>query len=297
MNEAFDARHVRRAFSRSARGYDAAAALQHAVEANLLESLDYLDDPKLARPPPACVIDLGAGPGRASAAMRKRWPKARVIAVDLALPMLREAGKRSGWFRPFDRVCADARALPFAEGSVDVLFSNLCLQWVEDLRATFAGFRRVLKPDGLLLVTTFGPETLIELRDAFAHADAAPHVSPFASIAQFGDALVHAGFRNPVLDRDLHETHYADLPELMRELRAIGATNALRSRRHTLTGRARFAAAAQAYEVFRTESTLPATWEVITAMAWAPGPGAPIREGGFDVTSVPVSSIPVRRRR
>jgi malonyl-CoA O-methyltransferase len=299
MNEAFDPRHVRRAFSRSARGYDAAAALQHAVEAGLLESLDYLDDPKLARQPPAVVVDLGAGPGRASAAMRKRWPKARVVAVDLAMPMLREAGKRSGWFRPFDRVCADARALPFAEASVDVLFSNLCLQWIEDLPATFAGFRRVLKPDGLLLVTTFGPETLIELRDAFAQADATPHVSRFASIAQFGDALVHAGFRDPVLDRDLHETHYPDMSALMRELRAIGATNAMRSRRHTLTGRARFAAAAEAYETFRTDDgtgTLPATWEVITAMAWAPGPGAPIREGGFDVTSVPIASIPVRRR-
>jgi malonyl-CoA O-methyltransferase len=298
MTPTFDKQHVRRAFSRSAAGYDAAAALQHDVEARLLESLDYLDDPKLARAPPGVVVDLGAGPGRASAAMRKRWPKARVVAVDLALPMLREAGKRSGWFRPFDRVCADARALPFAEGSVDVLFSSLCLQWVEDLGATFAGFRRVLKPDGLLLVTTFGPETLIELREAFAHADAVPHVSPFASIAQFGDALVHAGFRDPVLDRDLHETRYPDLPALMRELRAIGATNALQSRRHTLTGRARFAAAAEAYDAFRTDADgLPATWEVITAMAWAPGPGAPIREGGYDVTRVPIASIPVRRRR
>ena len=294
----FDKRHVRRAFSRSAGGYDAAAALQHAVEANLLESLDYLDDPKLARPPPAMVLDLGAGPGRASAAMRRKWPKARVVAVDLAMPMLREAGKRSSWFRPFDRVCADVRALPFAEGSVDVLFSNLCLQWVEDLGATFAGFRRVLKPGGLLLVSTFGPDTLIELREAFAHADAAPHVSPFASIAQFGDVLVHAGFRNPVLDRDLHETHYPDLPALMRELKSIGATNALHARRHTLTGRARFAAAAQAYDAFRLQDgSLPASWEVITAMAWAPDPGAPIREGGFDVTHVPIASIPVRRRR
>jgi malonyl-CoA O-methyltransferase len=297
MTTLFDKQHVRRAFSRSAASYDAAARLQHAVEDSLLESLDYLDDPKLARPKPQVVLDLGAGPGRASAAMRKRWPKARVVAVDLALPMLREAGKRSGWWRPFDRVNADVRALPFADGSVDVLFSNLCLQWVEDLPAAFAGFRRVLKPNGLLLVSTFGPETLQELRDAFTHADAAPHVSPFATIAQFGDALVHAGFRNPVLDRDLYTTTYPDLSTLMREQRATGATNALRSRRHTLTGRTRFAAAAQAYDAFRTdEGMLPASWEVITAMAWAPEPGAPIREGGFEVTSVPVASIPVRRR-
>jgi malonyl-CoA O-methyltransferase len=293
----FDSSHVRRAFSRSAASYDAAARLQHEVESRLLESLDYLDDPKLDLPKPEVVLDLGAGPGRASAAMRKRWPKARIVAVDLALPMLREAGKRSGWWRPFDRVNADVRALPFAEGSVDVLFSNLCLQWVEDLPAAFAGFRRVLKPGGLLLVSTFGPETLQELRDAFSNADATPHVSPFATIAQFGDALVHAGFKNPVLDRDVYTTRYPDLASLMREQRAIGATNALQSRRHTLTGRARFAAAAQAYDAFRLDDgSLPATWEVITSMAWAPPPGAPIREGGFEVTTVPVSAIPVRRR-
>jgi len=293
----FDPRHVRRAFSRSAGSYDAAAALQHEVEARLLESLDYLDDPKLARKPPQVVVDLGAGPGRASAAMRKRWPRARVVALDLALPMLREAKSRSGWWRPFNRVCADVRALPFAEGSVDVLFSSLCLQWIEDLPTVFAGFRRVLKPDGVLLVSTFGPDTLYELRDAFAHADAVPHVSPFASIGQFGDALVHAGFRNPVLDRDTYTTRYADLPALMRELRAIGATNALQTRRHTLTGRTRFRVAQETYERdYAGDAGLPATWEVITAMAWAPEPGTPIREDGYEVTAVPVGRIPIRRR-
>ena len=207
----------------------------------------------------------------------------------------------TGWLsNPFARkpaqVCADARALPLAEASVDVLFSNLCVQWVEDLDALFAGFRRVLKPNGLLLVSTFGPETLWELRDAFAHADAAPHVSPFADIAGFGDALVRAGFRQPVLDREEETTHYPDLPALMRELRAIGATNALASRRHTLTGRSRFATAASAYETHRDAQGLPATWETITAMAWAPEAGTPLREGDVDVASIPLSRIPIRRR-
>ena len=299
MSTVFDPRQVRRAFSRASASYDAAAALQHEVEARLLESLDYLEDRV-----PETILDLGCGPGHAAAAMRKRWPRARVIAMDLALPMLQQARPRSGWgalswsglHKPIDRINADARALPLADGSVDVLFCNLCLQWVEDLPAAFAGFRRVLKPDGLLLVSTFGPETLQELREAFAAADNAPHVSPFASIAQFGDALVHAGFRNPVLDRDVFVNGYDDLPALMRELRAIGATNALASRRHTLTGKARFAAAASAYEQERRDGRLPATWEVIYAQAWAPQPGAPIREGGYDVTSIPVAKIPIRRR-
>ena len=99
--------------------------------------------------------------------MRQRWPKSRVVAVDLSLSMLQQAPVRGGWRdrlglqKPVDRVCADLRALPLADNSGDVLFSNLCLQWVEDLPAAFAGFRRVLKPDGLLLVSTFGPQTLI----------------------------------------------------------------------------------------------------------------------------------------
>ena len=302
----FDARHVRRAFSRSAGSYDAAAQLQHVVEARLLESLDYLDDPALQRAPPLRVLDLGCGPGRASVAMQKRWPKAQVVSLDLALPMLqqaRTAAKRAGgWLsNPFSRVpqavCADARALPLAEGSVDVLFSNLCLQWVEDLDAVFAGFRRVLKPNGLLLISSFGPETLWELREAFAQADSAPHVSPFADIAAFGDALVRAGFRQPVLDRELDTTRYQDLPALMRELRAIGATNALASRRPTLTGRMRFTAAARAYDAMRgPDGLLPATWETISAMAWAPEAGTPLREGDVDVASIPLSRIPIRRR-
>lgn len=294
----FDQRHIRRAFSRSAAGYDAAAALQHEVEKRLLESLDYF---RLrqgeAADAPKVVLDVGCGPAHAAAAMRKRWPKAQVIALDLALPMLREAKKHAGWWKPFQRVCADLRALPLAEGSVDVLFCNLSLQWVDDLPAAFNGFRRVLKPGGLLVCSTFGPETLQELRDAFAHADDAPHVSPFAPIAQFGDALMLAGFRDPVLDRDRFTLTYDDLPALMRELRAMGATNALQRRRHTLTGRARFAAAAAAYEPLRrVDGKLPSTWDVIYAHAWAPPPGAPIRGQGEDIATVPLSKIPIRRR-
>jgi len=302
MNPLYDARQVRRAFSRAAAGYDAAARLQHAVEARLLEMLDYRDDPALQHAAPQVVVDLGCGPGRAAAAMQKRWPKARVLALDLALPMLREARSSSKrGINPFARrpqpLCADARALPLAENSVDVLFSNLCLQWVEDLDAVFAGFRRVLKPQGLLLLSTFGPDTLWELREAFARADDAPHVSPFADIAGVGDALMRAGFHQPVLEREVETTAYPDLAALMRELRAIGATNALAARRHTLTGRARFAAAERAYEPLRREDgSLPVTWETITAMAWAPEAGAPIREGGMEVARFPANAIPVRKR-
>lgn len=301
MTDLFDHRQVRRAFSRAAHGYDGAAALQREVGARLSETLDYLDDRA-----PEVVVDIGCGPGHAAVAMQKRWPRAQLIALDLALPMLQETRRNAGGgglprflggARRPDAVCADARALPLRDASVDVLYSNLCLQWVEDLPAVFAGFRRVLKPGGLLLVSTFGPDTLFELRGAFAQADNAPHVSLFPSIAQFGDALVAAGFKDPVLDRDEFTLKHDDLGDLMRELRTLGATNAMRERRRSLTGRARFARAAQAYEALRDDDgRLPATWEVVYAHAWGPQPGTPIRVGGVDEVQVPVAKIPIRRR-
>ena len=296
---AFDHRQVRRAFSRAAPGYDAASALQREVEARLLETLEFWPA-KYGKRAPGCVLDLGSGPGRGAMAMRKRWPKARVIAIDLALPMLREGRRQASWNplrRGIDRVCADAAALPLAPDSLDVLFSNLCLQWVEDLPAVLAGFRRALRPGGMLLVSTFGADTLHELRWSFSQADEAPHVSRFVQIAELGDALVHAGFRDPVLDREMEESHYPDLPALMRELRTLGATNALRGRRGTLTGKARFARAAEAYaSEFDTGNGLRATWETVTAVAWAPDAGAPIREAGAEIASFPATRIPIRRR-
>src|SRR5690606_21264281 len=151
--------------------------------------------------------------------------------------------------------------------------------------------------------STFGPDTLWELREAFARADDVPHVSPFASIAQFGDALMHAGFRDPVLDRAVLVRGHRALPAPLHALRAIGATDPPRPPRRTLTGRARFAAAAAAYEPRRgaglpdaQADLLPSSWEVITALAWAPQPGAPIRERGAEIAAFPADRIRVRRR-
>ena len=292
MPSLLDQRQVRRGFDRAAAGFDAAAALPGEVRARLLGSLDYLDDTV-----PAVVLDLGSGTGHAAAAMKKRWPKSQVLALDLSLPMLRQSRRQAGWWRTFTRLCADAHALPLADGSVDLVFANLSLAWMEDLPAVFAGLRRVLRPGGLLLCSSFGPETLGELQAAFTGEHEPPQPIPLLPIAGFGDAMVAAGFRDPVLDRDLFTLTWPDLRALLRELRATGMGNALARRRRGLTGRGRFAAASAACEALRDEQgRLPSTWEVIYAHAWAPAPGAPIREGGHDVASVPLAQIPIRRR-
>ncbi len=291
MSPVFDRRQLRRAFGRAAPNYAAVAALQREVETRLLEQLDYLDDRQ-----PARILDLGSGPGRAAGAMKKRWPKAEVLALDAALPMLREVPRHTRFWRPVRRVCADVTALPLADQCADVLFSSLCLQWVEDLPTVLAEFRRVLRPDGLLLFSTFGPGTLCELREAYEAIGEVPPLSPFAAIQQVGDALLAAGFKDPVIERDNYTLTYPDLRSLMRELRAIGAGDARHDRPRGLGGRRRLQRVTAACESQRRDEVLPSTWEVITAQAWGPAPGAPRRVGGADLASFPADRIPRRRR-
>ena len=203
---------------------------------------------------------------------------------------------RGGWIRPVARVNADARALPLADASVDVLFSNLCLQWVDDVPALFDEFRRVLRPKGYLAISTFGPDTLRELRAAWSQVDRAAHVSRFADIARIGDALMQAGFRDPVLDAEHFTLTYADAGALMRELKAIGATNADASRARGLTGKSQWRRMLEAYEEFRSDGVLPATYEVIYAHAWAPEPGQPRRTRGGEVATFSVDRLRGSRR-
>ena len=288
----FDANAVRRAFGRAARTYTQAAALQREVESRLLEQLGYLDDRV-----PARALDLGCGPGSAAAALKTRWGrKSDVVAMDLALPMLREARAKSRFWRPIHAVQGNAQALPFVDGAFDLVFSSLCLQWVADLPRALGELRRVMREGGLLVFSTFGPDTLVELREAYAQAGIAPPLSPFAAIQQVGDALVAQGFRNPVIERDVYTLTYPDTAALMRELKAIGATDARADRPRGLAGKQRHRAVAAAYEPLRREGLLPSTWEVVTAMAWAPPPGAARREGGADIARFPADRLPIRRR-
>jgi malonyl-CoA O-methyltransferase len=286
-----DKQQVRHNFGRAAASYEKHDVLQQEVQSALLERLDFYTAE------PGRIVDVGAGTGRGTALLKKRYAKAEVIAVDLALPMLRAAKQHASWLKPFQRVCAEATALPLADHSVDVLHSNLCFQWIDDLQALFGECVRVLKPGGLLAFSTFGPDTLKELRASWARADQQPHVSRFLDMHDVGDAMLAAGLRDPVLDVHRYTLTYSEPRKLLEELQGLGATNADQTRERGLTGKTRYKRMLAAYETLRVDGRIPATWEVVTAHAWGPPPGQGRRGAdGGEIASFSVDSLRGSRR-
>lgn len=284
-----DRAQVRRSFDRASESYDRGAVLQAEVRTELLERLE------LTRLEPAQIVDVGCGTGHASRALLARYPRARVIALDISASMLRAARHQQRFYRKFQRLCADAARLPLADASVDLIYSNLMLQWCNDPDAVFAEFRRVLRPHGLVTFSSFGPDTLKELRSAWRAVDEHTHVNQFLDMHDVGDALVRAGLAEPVLDVEHYTLTYDDTLTLMRDLKAIGAHNVTAGRPMGLTGRGRLARMGGAYEAFRREGKLPATYEVVFGQAWARAL-APPRSHDAHEAHVPVSSISRRNR-
>ena len=259
-----DKQQARRAFNKAAASYDAVAELQNEIGDRLIERLDYV------RLQPARILDLGAGTGFFSSALLKRYRKADVVALDLAENMLRQVQSRGGWFRKPRCVCADGESLPFADDSFDFIFSNLMLQWCVDLEATLAELRRVLAPGGLLMFATFGPDTLMELRASWEAVDGFTHVNSFVDMHDVGDSLVNTRWAEPVMDSERITVTYRELSTLMQDLKQIGAHNVTLGRSRGLTGRQRMQQFAAAYEQYRAEGVLPASYEVVYGHAWSP---------------------------
>lgn len=220
----------------------------------MLERLDYV---RLA---PRRVLDAGSGPPRR--ALGKRYPRARVIALDFSLPML---APRTLLARALKRnifpVCGELERLPIADGAVDLVWSNMALHWLSEPLAAFKEFRRVLAPHGLLLFSTLGPDSLKELRAAAGEA----RVHSFIDMHDLGDMLLAAGLSDPVMDMEMLTLAYPDPDRLLADLRASGQTGARADRPRGLAGRA------FARRLRRTLGDKPrATFEIVYGHAWKP---------------------------
>ena len=267
---------VRRSFEQAAQHYDHAAVLQREVCNRMFERLDYI------KHQPGTILDAGSGTGYGTRQLTARYPQARIVALDLALSMLQVARQHTPWWQRrlsfvasnrVNYVCADWERLPLPANSVEMIWSNLTLQWC-DLERSVKEAQRVLKTGGLFMFSTFGPDTLQELRNAFHGLDGHTHVNRFIDMHDVGDCLSHGGFADPVMDMEKITMTYPDVATLLSDLKAIGAHNVTQGRRPGLMGKTAWRSMLQRYEALRNNGKLPATYEVVYGHAWKAQPRA-----------------------
>ena len=253
---------IAQSFSQSATTYDQVAVLQREIGNRLLERLDII------KMTPQKVVDLGSGTGYFTRLLEKRYRKACIYGVDRAMGMLRFAKQKTPWFTHERFIAGEAAFLPFADQSVDFIFSNLTLHWCIDLKQVFQEIYRVLKPGGFFLFSVMGTDTLQELRDCWRKVDDYAHVNAFFDMHHIGDLLLQTNWSDPVMDMEYITMHYGDVSGLIDDLRKLGVHNNFAGKRKTLTGKAHFKEMLRYYEAYRQEGLLPATYEIVYGHAW-----------------------------
>ncbi len=245
---------IRNTFNTASSNYNDNALLQNEIANRLAEKL------KVISIKPQTIIDLGSGTGFLSEKTAKIFPNSILVCVDFAQQSLLENSQNL-------KVCANAYELPFASNSVDFIVSNLMMQWCPDLTTLFNECFRILKPQGLFLFTTFGPDTLKELKRSWSVVDSSAHVNNFIDMHDIGDQMLQSGFQSPIMEMENITLTYEKVVDLMHDLKAIGAQN-VANRSKALTGKTKFKKMIEMYENYREDGKLPATYEVIYGHAW-----------------------------
>ena len=245
---------VRAAFNKASDNYEENGFLQKEIATRLNAKLDIIStNPKV-------ILDLGAGTGLLSRQLSKRFVDSQLICLDFAQNSLKNNPTPH-------KICANANHLPLADNSVDIVISSLMMQWCPDLKQLFSEIHRVLKDDGLILFSTFGPDTLKELKKSWSVVDNETHVNTFTDMHDIGDQLLQNGFQSPVMEMEHLTLTYQSVIDLLRDLKAIGAQS-VNSRSKSLMGKDKFQLMIQMYESYRQDGKLPATYEVIYGHAW-----------------------------
>lgn len=279
---------IRAAFDREAGRYDRHAALEREVGSRLMERLDF------QRRDPERIIDLGSGTGLFSSALKRRFRKAEVVGLDASMAMSQALSRRSGFRHPLRAVCADLSLMPFADRSADLLFSNLALQWSQNLGSLIAEFRRVLRPGGLLLFSSLGPVSLRELKSAAGYGNASPRARNFVDMHDIGDALLAAGFAEPVMDSEFITTEFRQFDQLVTELEATGVGLHFGDWAGLTQPGTRLA---EAYQAFRRDGRYPVTWEIVYGAAFGPEQGQPMKTREGDVAAFSVDFLRTSLKR
>ena len=256
-------KRIAESFNRSAETYDYASILHREVGRRMIDRLEFmLIEPEI-------VLDVGAATGYCARLLSKRYPEAKHIAFDIALNMMQSSKNCEETEENQGFVCGDAEKLPFADNSVDFIFSCFAFQWFPNLNVALEEMFRVLKPEGLLMFASFGPDTLAELRYAWNDVDDYTHVNTFLDMHDVGDSLIQSGYSDPVMDMDMMALEYDSVKAIMKDLKQLGAHNIIDNRPSGLMGKGKMQKMIDNYETFRdSEGLLPASYEVIYGHAW-----------------------------
>lgn len=261
-------RDVRRRFDRAAAEFDSADFIHTVTRDGLLDRMQPLAIK------PASILDLGAATGTAAARLDKRYRGAHLVSLDLSHSMLRQARRKPRWLgrRRASYLQAEASQLPFPDQSIDMVFSNLLLPFIDSPETVFTEVSRVLRKDGVFAFATLGPDSLQELREAWRHVDHGVHVSEFPDMHDIGDALVRAGLRDPVLDVDRLHVQYQDPGRLFADLASVGARNTFAQRSRALMGKRRFANMQAALTGASIDGKIGLELELVYGHCWGGGP-------------------------
>ena len=263
MDFSLDIKRLKKTFDKVAQHYDHVAVLQRQIADSMLTRMDVMTIT------PKTILEIGSATAYASRQLEKKFKKAQVFSLDFSANMLKQAKKQKKFFSKQQFVLADANRLPFKDNSMDMIFSNLLLHWLDDINSSMKEWQRVLKPEGVLMFSCFGPDTLQELRQSFTAIDDAPHVHQFLDMHDIGDAVFHAGFVNPVFDVEYFQLTYKNLKQLFKELKQSGYQNQEKQRHKGLMGKEAFAKLQKAYKHYVIEDNVyPASYEIIYGHGW-----------------------------
>jgi malonyl-CoA O-methyltransferase len=277
---------IAHAFNRSAYNYDSAAKIQTEIGKRLIQRLDYI---KLK---PKTILDLGCATATFSRYLKKRFPKAKIISVDISYEMLKRAKNKQRWWRNRYSLCnADMESLPFKAQSFDLVFSNQVVHWADSLTNVFNEVNRILRHDGLFLFSTLGPDTFIEIRQAWSNIDKYAHVNHFIDMHDVGDELLRSSFHAPVIDMEAIVLKYSNHKALISSLQAQGVKNIQPERRKGLTGKNTWQQFVQSYNKSSDEDNkLPLTYEVVYGHAWKVKGEEKTNEISFPISEISILS-------